>query len=318
MIFRRTYRIRSDVAIDPSLRFSFGRLDAVLRRENDENAQFILERPIKPEDLMIPDSVPQPKAGPIKAHLLFPALRDKSIYEEFEEAVTFLEAYLFQHGILSIDRDDIRIELMPQNEAEDAMLQKPFLVRQMALQRSKPSLAEITKDWMDPELLPVAYDLRELLVPYSLFRRAFLAMEDDDYPIAFLSLFLIIEGFYGESKHENLDKIFRNQQELVTIVQQILDSDRGVGKAFEDFPGPKSPPTVEGIFKTMVVARGHASHFSVEKPRPYITAANRRDYADLAYAMIKIAAVVLDTQIRKIALREGIPVLPRKTRATST
>lgn len=318
MILRRTYRIETAAKLDCALRFSFGKLDTVLRKEEGNETLLVLERSIQPEDLDIPQSVPQPTGGAIKAHFLFPSLRDKSIHEEFEEATAFLEAYLFQHGVLRIDRDDVKVELIPSDEAEDRQLRKPFLIKKMALGRQKLSLMEITKDWMDPELLPVAYHLREFLVPYSLFRRAFLAMEDDDFPIAFLSCFLMIEGFYGQGKHENLEDIFRNQQELVAIVQQMLESDLAVAKAFNDFPGPKFPSTAEGVFKTMIVARGHASHYSVGKSRPYITAANRRDYADLAYAMMKIAGVILDTQIRKTAMREGIPILPRRSKTNFT
>ena len=310
MIYRRRCNLESQAKLESNIVFKYGQL-LVRLLINDKKivSEIEIDAHITIQDLVIPPYIPQPTGGKIKANLLFPSLKDKLLSEELGNIFPYLESYLFEFGISSIDQDNTTIEIIAENNQEDKELDIPFLIRKGKRSNNRAPLIEIIKDWMHPETIASAYLLRDLHIPFSFFRRAFIALEDDDFPVAFQSLFLIIEGFYGNGKHENLDKIFINDMELVSIVKSKLDSDKEFVEAFEKFPIGNIHIDTKGVFKSLVIARHHMSHFSIsESQRPYITASNRREYRDITYALLSIVADVIDIQRVKLAVEKGIPI----------
>jgi len=310
MIYRRSCKIESEVKLDKIVSFKFG--DFTIRLAINEKgilSTLHIDAHINIDDLDIPEKVIQPSGGQVKANFLLPDFKDKSLSEEYKNLIPYLEAYLFEFGIVSINSDITTLEIIAENELEKKQLDQPYIITKASLQSSKPPLVNIIKDWMDVNTIAGAYILRDLHIPFSFYRRAFIALEDDDFPVAFQAFYLILEGFYGDGRHENLDKIFIKHKELVDIVQSKLILNKEFSDAFEKFKVVKFTNDPEGVFKSLLIARHHMSHFSIsETKRPYVTPSNRRDYKDITFALMSIVADVIDTNRVKLAKKHDIPI----------
>jgi hypothetical protein len=149
------------------------------------------------------------------------------------------------------------MELIPQNKNEDEIE-----VRKIDLEKSRSETPHV---W-NFDLENFDWDLIEdLKVPLAFFRKGMRFLDEFDYINSYTNFYFILEGFYSEVEHTNIESVYLENDELMraakTGFNTSMESLGGGLEPFFDFYDKDQCP--EGYIKLLVTVRHQLNHFFI-------------------------------------------------------
>ena len=168
-----------------------------------------------------------------------------------------IESLFGLHNIKKLYWRDATMELIPQNKNEDEIE-----VRKIDLEKSRSETPHV---W-NFDLENFDWDLIEdLKVPLAFFRKGMRFLDEFDYINSYTNFYFILEGFYSEGEHTNIESVYLENDELMraakTGFNTSMESLGGGLEPFFDFYDKDQCP--EGYIKLLVTVRHQLNHFSI-------------------------------------------------------
>lgn len=213
-----------------------------------------------------------------------------SIHSGMMNVFQKMESYFGLSGVRDIQWEDARTEFVPETEEEEEELD----VYEFSFSREYPKTPHV---WEESLIREADWDhIEELKLPLLFHRKAKNFYDDFDYIHSFINSYFIIEGFYANGKHQNVEEEYLGSEELVDAVEtrlpQHLDEHQEELAPFFDFYDKEMD--AEGFIELFTIIRHQLHHYFHEDTRPHLPDYfNSEEYRPLSLALMDITFYLL-------------------------
>ncbi len=299
MIVRLTADVESVVTGSETEEFEIGDYDANLQFEDGALAAVSIERELTDDEVgRLTNRVETPDSPTETGEITLGLPPD--VKEDAERKLQAIESFGGIHGVQSLDWKYAEVELVPESDEEREEID--VLSYDFEEQREiTPHHWEFDLDGFDWELI------ERLRVPLSLHRRGKQLLDDGDYINAYTNFYFIIEGFYSDAQHQNVERKFLNSDELMNVAQTSLQSvlDLMGDEVLEFFEFYGKDVTPEGYIRLLVVVRHQLNHFFGDEDGPHSPSPFQKDeYKAMARAIMHLTYLLLLMKVNEIEFAE--------------
>lgn len=221
----------------------------------------------------------------------------EEIRREGHETLQTLESLFGLYNVKKLYWRDAAIELIPQSE-----LEKSLDVKKIDLELSKSETPHVWK--YDPKDVDWEH-IERLKTPLAFFRRGCRFVHNLEYINAYTNFYFIIEGFYSEGDHTNVESTYLESSELMKAAETGFDASMdslrdGLEPFFEFYGKDRSP---EGLIRLYVVIRHQLNHFFHEHSGPHTPSPfDQYDYEPVCLSLMHLTYYILLTKVNDIEI----------------
>ena len=210
--------------------------------------------------------------------------------KNLESVINYLGAVgSFWWGIRSVSIDDLKMEFIPENDAE----KKSLSVLSFSNKKTFPKRKIEAPAHQFRDILKMRQNWDYITVPMSFYREGNVEFDNFRFKNAFINYFFMLEGLYGDGKSGKAGQIkaFLGHPEVQDAVTKAMGSirkvnaDKHLAKLTSLLQKYNYEGSVEGVISLLVHTRGILSHFYVKSSQHQGTPLNQSDFYTEAYLL---------------------------------